>query len=202
MVSRGSEVLVQLVIAAIATAPSGIAPPGVSRLIQGARAARVWSGASRSCGRRGPARLHVPYRGSAPAVADVAGGTVTMSFSSLGAALPLIKDGRLRAVAVTSKERMPQLPDVAPLGDAPGLAGYELLNWFAVFAPAWLPEPVMAKLTETIPAILSAPEITAKLDVHGIVPRKMYAAELRDFVKAESAKFGKIIETAKITLDN
>ena len=59
--------------------------------------------------------LHVPYRGSAPAVTDVAVGAVTMSFSSLGAALPLIQDGRLRAVAVTSRERMPQLPDVAPL---------------------------------------------------------------------------------------
>jgi tripartite-type tricarboxylate transporter receptor subunit TctC len=67
--------------------------------------------------------LHVPYRGSAPAVADVASGTVTMSFSSLAAALPLIQAGTLRAVAVTSKERMPQLPDVAPLRDgAPGLA--------------------------------------------------------------------------------
>ncbi len=61
--------------------------------------------------------LHVPYRGSAPAVTDVAVGAVTMSFSSLGAALPLLQDGRLRAVAVTSRERMPQLPDVAPLSE-------------------------------------------------------------------------------------
>jgi tripartite-type tricarboxylate transporter receptor subunit TctC len=70
-------------------------------------------------------------------VTDVAVGAVTMSFSSLGAALPLIQDGRLRAVAVTSRERMPQLPDVAPLSEgAPALAGYELLNWFGVFAPS------------------------------------------------------------------
>ncbi len=125
-----------------------------------------------------------------------------MSFSSLGAALPLIQDGHIRAVAVTSKERMPQLPNVASLSEAPELAGYELLNWFAVFAPASLPEPIMAKLTETIPAILSQPEMTAKLEVHGIVPRKLSTAELRDFVQGESAKFGKIIETAKITLGN
>src|SRR5213079_695884 len=78
--------------------------------------------------------LHVPYRGSAPAVTDVATGAVSMSFSSLAAALPLMQDGRLRAVAVTSRERMPQLPDVAPLAEgAPGLAGYELLNWFGMF---------------------------------------------------------------------
>ncbi len=84
--------------------------------------------------------LHVPYRGSAPAVTDVATGTVTMSFSSLAAALPLIKAGKLRAVAVTSRERMPQLPDVAPLSEgAPGLKDYELLNWFGMFGTAGTP---------------------------------------------------------------
>ena len=81
--------------------------------------------------------LHVPYRGAAPAVTDVATGAVTMSFTSLAAALPLIQAGKLRAVAVTSLERMPQLPEVAPLQDgSPGLKGYELLNWFACSPPA------------------------------------------------------------------
>ena len=84
--------------------------------------------------------LHVPYRGSAPAVTDVATGAVTMSFSSLAAALPLMQAGKIRAVAVTSRERMPQLPDVPPLSEgAPGLAGYELLNWFAIFGTAGTP---------------------------------------------------------------
>src|SRR6476660_68497 len=72
--------------------------------------------------------LHVPYRGSAPAVTDVATGAVTMSFASLAAALPLMQAGKIRAIAVTSRERMPQLPDVAPLNEgSPGLADYELL---------------------------------------------------------------------------
>jgi tripartite-type tricarboxylate transporter receptor subunit TctC len=97
---------------------------------------------------------------------------------------------------------MPQLPNVAPLGDAPGLAGYELLNWFAVFAPATTPEPVLSKLSQMIASTLNDPAVAAKLDVHGIVPRKMSPAELRDFVRGESEKFGKIIETAKITLGN
>ena len=87
--------------------------------------------------------LHVPYRGAAPAVTDVATGAVTMSFSSLAAALPLMQDGRLRAVAVTSRERMPQLPDVPTLAEAgPELKDYELLNWFGMFAPAGTPEPM------------------------------------------------------------
>ena len=81
--------------------------------------------------------LHVPYRGAAPAVTDVATGTVTMSFTSLAAAQGLMQAGKVRAVAVTSLERMPQLPDVEPLQNgSPGLKGYELLNWFGLFTTA------------------------------------------------------------------
>lgn len=143
--------------------------------------------------------LHVPYRGSAPAVTDVAVGAVTMSFSSLAAALPLIQDGRLRAVAVTSRERMPQLPDVAPLSEgSPSLAGYELLNWFGVFAPSATPEPLQARLFEVISAALQDKATMEKLAIQGIVPRPMTLAGLRDFVRSESEKFGKIAEAAKI----
>src|SRR6185295_13760096 len=118
--------------------------------------------------------LHVPYRGSAPAVTDVAVGAVTMSFSSLGAALPLIQDGRLRAVAVTSRERMPQLPDVAPLSEgSPALAGYELLNWFGVFAPSPTPEPLQARLFEVASNALQEKATMEKLLIQGIVPRPM-----------------------------
>lgn len=143
--------------------------------------------------------LHVPYRGSAPAVTDVAVGAVTMSFSSLGAALPLMQDGRLRAVAVTSRDRMPQLPDVAPLSEgAPGLAGYELLNWFGMFAPAGVPEPVLERLHAVVAATIADKGITEKLLVQGIVPRPLNLAELKAFVRAESEKFGKIAEAAQI----
>src|SRR6476619_5850437 len=93
--------------------------------------------------------LHVPYRGSAPAVTDVATGAITMSFTGLAAALPLMQDGRLRAVAVTSRERMPQLPDVAPLAEAaPELKGYELINLFGMFAPAGTPDAIVARLND------------------------------------------------------
>jgi len=146
--------------------------------------------------------LHVPYRGSAPAVTDVAANIVTMSFSSLGAALPLIQGGRIRAVAVTSKDRMPQLPDVAPLSEGPGLAGYELLNWFAVFAPASTPATILSKLSQIVQSTLDEPSTASKLEAQGIVPRKMSSTELRSFVRSESEKFGKIIQTANITLAN
>jgi tripartite-type tricarboxylate transporter receptor subunit TctC len=146
--------------------------------------------------------LHVPYRGSAPAVTDVAVGSVTMSFSSLGAALPLIQAGEIRAVAVTSKQRMPQLPDVEPLSDGPGLNGYELLNWFAMFAPSSTPEPILDRLSEIVPKILKDPTIASKLEVQGIVPRPMTPTQLKAFVRSESEKFGKIIEAANIKTEN
>src|SRR4051812_9326749 len=146
--------------------------------------------------------LHVPYRGSAPAVTDVAVGAVTMSFSSLAAALPLIQDGRLRAVAVTSRERMPQLPDVAPLSEgAPALAGYELLNWFGVFAPSGTPEPLQARLFEVASNALQEKSTMEKLLIQGIVPRPMTLAGLRSFVRSESEKFGGIAEAAKIRVE-
>lgn len=147
--------------------------------------------------------LHVPYRGSAPAVTDVATGAVTMSFSSLAAALPLMQAGKIRAVAVTSRERMPQLPDVAPLSEgAPGLAGYELLNWFAMFGTAGTPPEIVERLNGIVNAALKDPAIADKLLPQGIVPKPMKVAEFKAFVDSERTKFGKIVEQANIKLSN
>jgi tripartite-type tricarboxylate transporter receptor subunit TctC len=147
--------------------------------------------------------LHVPYRGAAPAVTDVATGAVTMSFSSLAAALPLIQDGRLRAVAVTSRDRMPQLPDVAPLAEAvPELKDYELLNWFGLFAPAATPEPIIRRFNEIVTAGLRDRSIAEKLEVQGIVPRVLTPAEARSFVLSEAEKFGRIVQQANIKAEN
>jgi tripartite-type tricarboxylate transporter receptor subunit TctC len=147
--------------------------------------------------------LHVPYRGSAPAVTDVATGAVTMSFSSLAVALPMIQAGNLRAVAVTSRERMPQLPDVAPLSEgAPGLAGYELLNWFAMFGTAGTPPEIVERLNGIVNTALKDPAIADKMLPQGIVPKPMKVAEFKAFVDSERTKFGKIVEQANIKLSN
>ncbi|MCX7298563.1 MAG: tripartite tricarboxylate transporter substrate binding protein [Hyphomicrobiales bacterium] len=147
--------------------------------------------------------LHVPYRGSAPAVTDVATGAVTMSFSSLAAALPLIQSGKIRAVAVTSKERMPQLPDVAPLSEgAPGLAQYELLNWFGMFATAGTPPEVVERLNDIVNNALVNPAIADKLMPQGIVPKPMSVKEFGRFVETETEKFGAIVKAADIKLGN
>jgi tripartite-type tricarboxylate transporter receptor subunit TctC len=147
--------------------------------------------------------LHVPYRGSAPAVTDVATGAVTMSFSSLAAALPLINGGKLRAVAVTSKERMPQLPDVPPLSEgSPGLAGYELLNWFGLFITAGTPPAIVDRLNGIVNKALKDPTIADKLMVQGIVPKTMSPAEYKTFVDSETAKFGRIVQAANIKVSD
>ncbi|MGB8998054.1 MAG: tripartite tricarboxylate transporter substrate binding protein [Pseudolabrys sp.] len=147
--------------------------------------------------------LHVPYRGSAPAVTDVATGAVTMSFSSLAAALPLMQAGKIRAIAVTSRERMPQLPDVAPLSEgAPGLADYELLNWFAMFGTAGTPPEIVERLNSIVNTALKDPAIADKLLPQGIVPKPMKVAEFKAFVDAERTKFGKIVEQANLKLSN
>src|SRR5580765_8574522 len=147
--------------------------------------------------------LHVPYRGAAPAVTDVATGAVTMSFTSLAAALPLLQAGKLRAVAVTSRERMPQLPDVAPLSEgSPGLADYELLNWFAMFGTGGTPPEIVERLNSIVNTALRDPAIADKLLPQGIVPKPMKVAEFKAFVEAERTKFGKIVEQANIKLSN
>jgi tripartite-type tricarboxylate transporter receptor subunit TctC len=147
--------------------------------------------------------LHVPYRGSAPAVTDVATGAVTMSFSSLAVALPLIQAGKIRAVAVTSLDKMPQLPDVEPLQNgSPGLKGYELLNWFGMFATAGTPPAVIERLNGIVGKVLTNPKTAETLTVQGIVPRNMSAAQFKAFVESDTRKFAGIIDKAKIKLGN
>jgi tripartite-type tricarboxylate transporter receptor subunit TctC len=126
-----------------------------------------------------------------------------MIVSRLAAALPLLQDGRLRAVAVTSRQRMPQLPDVPTLAEAgPELKDYELLNWFGMFAPAGTPEPVINRLNEVVNTALRDKAIAGKLEVQGIVPRLMTAGEYRAFVVSEAEKFGRIVAQANIKLQN
>jgi tripartite-type tricarboxylate transporter receptor subunit TctC len=147
--------------------------------------------------------LHVPYRGSAPAVTDVATGAVTMSFSSLAAALPLMQDNKIRAVAVTSRERMPQLPDVTTLAEAgPELKDYELLNWFGMFATGGTPEPIVTRLNAIVVEALRDKKIAETLQIQGIVPRLMSAADYRAFVATEADKFGAVVRQANIKLEN
>jgi tripartite-type tricarboxylate transporter receptor subunit TctC len=147
--------------------------------------------------------LHVPYRGAAPSVTGVAGGDVTMGFTSLAAAQGLIQAGKVRVVAVTSAERMPELPDVEPLQNgAPELKGYELLNWFGFFTTGGTPAATVNRYNDIVTKRLAEPKIAETLKSQGIAPRKMSPDQFRSFVESESRKFAGVIEKAKITLPN
>lgn len=147
--------------------------------------------------------LHVPYRGAAPSVTGVASGDVTMSFTSLAAAQGLIQAGKVRVVAVTSLDRIPQLPDIEPLQNgAPELKGYELLNWFGFFTTTGTPAALINRYNEIVLKRLAEPKIAETLTAQGIVPRRMSPEQFGAFVQSESRKFASVIEKAQIKLEN
>ena len=142
---------------------------------------------------------HVPYKGAAPQIADVAGKHITMTFVSIGAAKPFIDSNRIRAIGVTSTTRVSALPDVPPISES--LPGFELVNFFGFFGPARLPDPVLKRLNAVAVEALKAPDMAAKLRASGFEPSPTTPQEFRKFIRGESAKFAKIIEEAGIKLE-
>jgi tripartite-type tricarboxylate transporter receptor subunit TctC len=144
--------------------------------------------------------LHVPYKGSAPAMQALLGGEVKIVFENILAAVPHIKAGKLRALGVTSSKRAASLPDVAPLAES-GLPGYEIVSWQAVFAPAGLPADITRRLSAEIGKIIHDPEVKSRLEALGVEPSGAGPAELGAFQKAEVAKWAQLIKTANIRMD-
>jgi tripartite-type tricarboxylate transporter receptor subunit TctC len=107
----------------------------------------------------------------------------------------------IRAIAVTSRERMPQLPDVPSVSEYAPLAAYELVNFFGVFAPAATPEPSMQRLHTAVAGAMAAPELRARFEAQGLLVQSMTLAQSRAFVVAEAEKFGRIVNAAKITVE-
>jgi tripartite-type tricarboxylate transporter receptor subunit TctC len=145
--------------------------------------------------------VHVPYRGSGPAVLDIAAGQVQFGYNSLASGLALIREGKIRALAVTSRERMPQLPDVPSVSEFAPLAAYELVNFFGVFAPAAMPQALLERLNGVLAAALREPGLRGRFEEQGLLVAAMGVAESRRFVVQEAEKFGRIVEDAKITAD-
>jgi tripartite-type tricarboxylate transporter receptor subunit TctC len=141
--------------------------------------------------------VHVPYKGSAPAVADIAAGQIPMGYNSLPSAVPLIRDGKIRPLGVTSNERMPQIPDVAAIAEV--LPGYELVNYFGVFGPAGMPDAIVEKINRAVEAALKEPTLKSRFETLGLVPQSQTPAQAKAFVAAEAAKFAKIITEAKVS---
>lgn len=143
---------------------------------------------------------HVPYNGTAPAMQDLISGRVHLAFENMPPLLPQVRDGGLRALAVTTPRRVSQVPDLPTVAES-GLPGYAASVWYAVFAPAGVPEPILTQLQTAIVAALRKPEIIAQLDALGATPIGSTPAELRDYLRIETEKWLGVIRDAGITAD-
>ena len=143
---------------------------------------------------------HIPYRGSAPAVADLLAGQVDLMFDNLPSVMPHIKAGKLRALAVTTARRSVSLPDVPTIAEA-GVPGYEATSWFGVVAPAGTPAPVVARLQQTIAKALGAPEVREKLSGQGAEPVGNSPEAFAQYIRAEIAKWAKVIKVSGAKVD-
>lgn len=144
--------------------------------------------------------LHVPYKGSGPAVTDLLGGQVSMMFESITSARTHISSGKLRALAVTTVRRSQALPDVPTVAEA-GIRGYEVSPWFAVFVPAKTPKPVVARLHAEITGALRLPDVRERLASIGAEPIGSSPEELATHLKSEMARWAGIIRDRGIKAD-
>ncbi len=139
--------------------------------------------------------LHIPYKGSAPAVADLVGGQVQLMFDNLPSSIQQVKAGKLRAIAVTSARRSPALPDVPTIAES-GLPGYEATSWFGMHAPAKTPKEIINKLYATVSRSLRSPEMIERLTSQGADPVGNSPEEFAVFVREEIAKWAKVVKAS------
>jgi tripartite-type tricarboxylate transporter receptor subunit TctC len=144
--------------------------------------------------------LHVPYKGSSQAITDLMGGQVTMLFDNAPSSIPFVEQGKLRALAVTSTKRLPNLPDVPTLDEA-GVKGYESLSWSGIMAPAGTPKRVIDKLNAAIEKILRDPDVKQRFASLGVEPVGGPPEAFSRHIRAESEKWARVVKTANITLN-
>ncbi|MBN9514883.1 MAG: tripartite tricarboxylate transporter substrate binding protein [Alphaproteobacteria bacterium] len=141
--------------------------------------------------------LHVPYKGSGPLVQDAVGGHLNMAVSSVPPAVPLVRSGKLRALAVTSSKRSEALPDVPTMAEL-GFPGYEFNTWVGVAVPKGTPKEIVDRLHDGLVAALTASDVQAALRDQGAVPAGSTPEQFRQFVRAEVAKSDRIVSEAGI----
>jgi tripartite-type tricarboxylate transporter receptor subunit TctC len=142
--------------------------------------------------------IHVPYKGTAPALNDLAGGHISLMFSDMPPTLPMIHTGQVRALGVTSAQRVPAAPEIPPLAEA-GIPGYDASSWHTVTTTAGVPQPIVDKLHVTIRDIMAEPAVIEVLTRDGALPQvSPPPAELKRFVEDEIVRWGKVIEQAGI----
>lgn len=145
--------------------------------------------------------VHIPYRGIAPAFTDLIGGQTQAMFPGLAAAVPHIRSGRVRPLAVTGLQRHPQFKDLPTL-DESGFQGFDAQQWYGVVGPAGMPAPIVKQLNETLATVLRAPDLREKLSVEAIEPRVMTPEQFGEFIRTDIARWTKLARERGIQLDS
>ena len=148
----------------------------------------------------GTVMLGVPYKGSAPAISDTIGGQTQFMFPSLYTAYPHVKSGKLRALAVAGPKRVPNLPDVPTLKEV-GVEGVDVTQWYAIFAPAKTPKPIVDKLNKALNEVLADKDIIKRIEDHGADVEGSSPEQLGALVKSELAKWKGVVQRAHLTAD-
>ncbi len=139
---------------------------------------------------------HVPYRNSPQAITDVVAGHIPLTFAEAGVSLPLVRDGKLRALAVSSATRLEALPGVPALAETAGAADFEAVSWHALFVRANTPRDVAGKLHDEMKSILATPEMAAAISTLGLIPETPKPIEAtREYIRSETAKWGSLVKS-------
>ena len=145
--------------------------------------------------------VHIPYRGIAPAFTDLIGGQTQAMFPGLAAAMPHIRSGRVRPLAVTGLQRHPQYKELPTL-DESGFKGFDAQQWYGVMGPAGMPAPIVKQLNETLSVVLKSPELREKLSVEAIEPMVMSPEQFTAFIKTDIDRWTKIAKDRNIQLES
>ncbi len=144
--------------------------------------------------------VHVPYKGSAPAVTDLLGNQIGIMFDNMPSAIQHVRSGKLVPIAVTTAKRSPELPNVPTIAEA-GLPGYEATSWFGMFAPTGTPAPVLAKLNTALVKVLNQADVKKKINEQGAETTSETPEQFAAFIKTESVKWGKVVQESGASLD-
>ncbi|MGV2896239.1 tripartite tricarboxylate transporter substrate binding protein [Achromobacter sp. AGC78] len=144
--------------------------------------------------------VHVPYKGGAPAIVDVMGGQVDVYFANAASSLNYVSGGKLKALAVSSAKRMPELPNVATVGEA-GIKDFDVAEWNGLFLPAGTDPAVVAKLQDLVQKALARPDTREKLAKLGLTPVGSSAADFAKFVDAEQVRWAEVVKANNITVN-
>ncbi len=144
--------------------------------------------------------VHVPYKGSGPGMTDLMGGQVPLMVDSLASALPHIRSGRIRSIAVTTAERVPQLPEVPTVAES-GYPGFEGSGWSGFILPAGTPREIVEKISSDTQAVLREPGIRERFIERGGIPDPRTPRQYTEFIRAEIVKWGEVARIARVRLD-